>query len=79
MILLIVLTGVVSCYVLTVVAALNGFLTQSHVVKIGVPLWYICVALLVLSLIRIHKRPFGWIFGSSLVALFFWTNLVLFH
>jgi len=79
-----VLTMVVVAYSPTVIAAMLAAVSDYAPAwfspkSFAIPFWFTRIVLVLLSLVRIHKPPFGWIFGSSLVALLFWTLAVSFH
>jgi hypothetical protein len=66
-------------YSITVVVAFAGFLMPWTVATIAAPFLCISVAVAVLSLIKVQSRPFGWILGESLVLLFFWLTMAMYH
>jgi hypothetical protein len=66
-------------YSITVFVAFAGFLMPWTVAKIAAPFLCTSVAVAVLSLIKVLSRPFGWILGESLILLFFWLTMALYH
>jgi hypothetical protein len=78
-VLLSLLTASALVYSVTVVVAFSGFLMAWTVAKISLPFLCACAAVAVLSLIKVLSRPFGWILGESLVLLFFWLTMAMYH
>ncbi|HXH51448.1 MAG TPA: hypothetical protein VNM47_19080 [Terriglobia bacterium] len=78
-VLLFLLTVSAFVYSITVIVAFAGFLMAWTVAKIAAPFLCISVAVAVLSLIKVLSRPFGWILGESLVLLFFWLTMAMYH